>query len=208
MKMKRSHTVKIVLLALMVSFGPRLMAQDYHHSIGIGVNVHMMSYKMPAIQMGPLTIPEQSIKGSSLIPQITYVPRLNFSLSKTSSWSLVSYTNLGASFSDTPEGSSTTFMLGIPVYAQMNWGLDSQAKKSKGKSGFFAGLGYDFNLFFADKMQAVHGPSLTTGVKFAIAKKTFGVGLNYTYIISGESEGLENYREMMVGGKITMRLSK
>lgn len=195
----------IGLFCLTLMCGLKVRAQDYHHAIGFGVNIYQFSATIPEIKNDLVQSPEVRIKGTTIAPNILYVPRLNFKITKQKSFSLISYTNMGLGIAS----SSVSFMAGIPVYAQMNWGLDSQIrKKPRGKKGFYLGLGYDTNFLFGSNSTVLHGPSLVSGIKFKAHKKAFGIGLNYTYVLGSDREGTIDNSSLFIGVKTFMRLIK
>lgn len=115
---------------------------------------------------------------------IVYSPRINFSSEGNSSFSLGTHLGLGFSATSRAEGSSSSFILDIPIVAEYNIGFGS-TKDADGTFGAYAGAGYgihkvSLNTEYSSGSASTHGPVFDGGVRFLLNRVgAFEVGASY-----------------------------
>jgi len=121
---------------------------------------------------------------------VTYSPRYNF-LSFGESSTLSVGTHLGLAFSLNNRDVSN-FTYHVPIVFEYNFGHASSTSNSEKKSGGFIGVGYSFESTHVTRYlgygfgsitteETIQGPMANVGMRFKIAKESFGMRLSYLY---------------------------
>jgi hypothetical protein len=113
-----------------------------------------------------------------------YSPRINLSSGGNSTFSVGTHFGLGFSGQTGPQGSSSSFILDVPLVGEYNFGFGS-TKDAEGGFGGYLGAGYGIhhvssNTDYSSGSASIHGPVFDGGVRFLVNPVgAFEVGASY-----------------------------